>query len=219
MKIVGGILLWIAIIFLYFSLSYTFMIALKPALTEVTSNALAARVFSAQLSAILSLICVCVPYRLFMYKGILPSWCISNNIKHYGVAILGTSLIFSVYFSIMRIFDINEIWVSDLVAGDSLTLTLVFITILVLAPISEEITMRWWGIYILRKIYFPAFLAVLVTSAAFAAMHTQYSKPTIAYLFILGCWFGFLRLSSNSISVPILAHMLAGFLGSLTVFI
>jgi membrane protease YdiL (CAAX protease family) len=220
MKVLGEVLLWGVILSIYIVLSFVFIFVLASLFKETINNPLAHRVFTAQLASVLSLVCVYIACRHLMKLPMLPGWCISRNVRHYGMAALGTFIIFLIYFAGSTFINIREAWVADLISGNNLTLLLVLVTILILAPISEEVIMRWWGIFILGRFRLSAFFAVIVTSTVFAAMHSQqYSQFSVAYIFILGCWFGFLRVKTNSISVPIVAHMLAGLLGSLTVLV
>lgn len=217
MKLVREILLWIAIVFTFVFLTYHLNIFLSFIFEDIIKNTLASRIFTYHSSIIVSLICVRFAYNSIRPHPFLPDWCISKKLKHYGAAFCGTTIFFILYFLIANFYGVKEDWVAELISGDSLSLIFAFATILVLAPISEEITMRWWGLYILKKIRLHPILAVIFTSAVFALLHIQYEAITITYLFVLACWFGFLRIYTNSISVPIVAHMLAGLLGSLTV--
>lgn len=217
MKLIREILLWIAIVFTFAFLTYHLNIFLSFIFENIIQNAIASRIFTYHSSIIISSVCVRIAYKSIRPHPFIPDWCISKNLKHYVAAFFGTAVIFTLYFLAARFYEVKEDWVAELLSGDPLSLIFAFLTILVLAPVSEEVTMRWWGIYILKKIRFHPILAVIFTSAIFALLHIQYEAITITYLFVLACWFGFLRLYTNSISVPIVAHMLAGLLGSLTV--
>lgn len=83
---------------------------------------------------------------------------------------------------------------------------MLFYTIL-LAPIVEEVGFRGILLGFLRGRGLPDIITLLITAAGFALLHTQYTLPAIGAVFILGLVLGWLRIASNSIGPPILAHI------------
>ncbi|MFL1555916.1 MULTISPECIES: CPBP family intramembrane glutamic endopeptidase [unclassified Pseudomonas] len=90
-------------------------------------------------------------------------------------------------------------------------------SLIILPPIAEELMMRH---YLLRLFPYERsvawkWIAVIVTSALFASLHTQYaSSTTMTLIFVLGCLFAWARIASGGLLVPILLHMLAEVVGS-----
>ena len=88
------------------------------------------------------------------------------------------------------------------------TLTYIFFVIL-LAPIVEEVTYRGVAIgAMLARGWTPAAAAV-VSSAAFAIIHMQYSPAAMITIFCAGLGFAALRIVSGTMIVPIIAHCFA----------
>ncbi|MDJ0922710.1 MAG: type II CAAX endopeptidase family protein [Henriciella sp.] len=88
------------------------------------------------------------------------------------------------------------------------TLTYLFFVV-ILAPIVEEVTYRGVAIgAMLARGWTPAAAAV-VSSAAFALIHLQYSPAAMITIFCAGLGFAFLRIVSGTMIVPIVAHIAA----------
>lgn len=86
------------------------------------------------------------------------------------------------------------------------TMASIFYAVL-LAPLLEEVLYRGVGMgAILSKGGHP-FLAIGLTSTAFASIHLQYSPAAMFIVFLGGLWFGALRVLSGSVGVPIVGHI------------
>lgn len=81
-----------------------------------------------------------------------------------------------------------------------------FMWSVVMAPIFEELVFRGLLLGCLLARGWNPWLAVAVTSAAFAGIHSQYYLPGLTSVFIGGLLFGWLRIMSNGLAAPILAH-------------
>ncbi|WP_211029400.1 CPBP family intramembrane glutamic endopeptidase [Aeromonas dhakensis] len=107
-----------------------------------------------------------------------------------------------------------ESWVVDLLNQPYLQLLSVFFTILVLAPISEEILFRG----ILLNIFFESrvwvfWAGVVLMAIIFSAIHPQYQHVnTFLQLMALSAIFSWARLRSGGLMLPILLHSLASLL-------
>jgi len=84
---------------------------------------------------------------------------------------------------------------------------LMLLYIILLAPIVEEVGFRGILLGFLRGRGIPKALAVIIPAVGFALLHTQYTPPAIAAVFVLGLVLGWLRLASKSIGPPIIAHI------------
>lgn len=84
---------------------------------------------------------------------------------------------------------------------------LMLLYVILLAPILEEVGFRGILLGYLKGRGVPHVLTVVITAAGFAILHTQYTAPAIAAVFVLGLVLGWLRLASNSIGPPIVAHI------------
>lgn len=81
------------------------------------------------------------------------------------------------------------------------------VSLLVLAPLVEEVCLRGIALGCLLGRGVPAAAAVIIQAACFAALHLQYKPAAMLSVFVLGLFLGWLRLTSKSITVPILAHV------------
>ena len=93
-------------------------------------------------------------------------------------------------------------------ARDSGYLLALGVALVIAAPLMEELLFRGF----LFRGYAASRLgvvgAVLLTSAAWAAMHVQYEFFYIAQIFVLGCVFGWLRWRSGSTTLTLILHAL-----------
>ena len=108
---------------------------------------------------------------------------------------------------------VREDFDASMFARDRYSLLLLYV--ILLAPIIEEIGFRGILLGFLRGRGIPDIIVLLVTAAGFAMLHTQYTLPAIGAVFILGLVLGWLRIVSNSIGPPILAHIAVNALVSL----
>lgn len=82
---------------------------------------------------------------------------------------------------------------------------LAFISLVIVAPIAEEVLFRGYLLGKLRK-YAPLWLSIIITSALFAAVHFQWNVAID--VFVLSIVLCLLRLASNSLWPAILLHMM-----------
>jgi uncharacterized protein len=93
--------------------------------------------------------------------------------------------------------------------------------LIVVAPVSEELLIRGFLLRGWAESRLGPVGAVLLTTAIWTAMHTQYNVFVLAYIFGLGLLLGWLRLRSGSTVLTILLHALqnsAAFLGAALVY-
>jgi membrane protease YdiL (CAAX protease family) len=98
-------------------------------------------------------------------------------------------------------------FMTDLFLASS-TLPLLMLAIVVAAPVFEELFVRGFLLEGLRRGGLGATGAVVVTSAAWAAVHLQYDLFDITTIFVFGLVLGAARLKSGSLWVPIILHLL-----------
>ena len=94
----------------------------------------------------------------------------------------------------------------QLLKNSSLPVWFVVLNTCILAPVVEELVFRGWLFrrFALTKIGQTG--AVVITSLLFAAIHIQYSMAGIAFVFILGLYFTWVRVKYQSTTLAILAH-------------
>ena len=82
------------------------------------------------------------------------------------------------------------------------------LTIVLLAPLAEEVAFRGTMYGNLIKRGFRPALAILLPAVAFAAVHIQYFGPGLVFILVDGIIFGLARHHANSLFVPVLLHTL-----------
>lgn len=97
---------------------------------------------------------------------------------------------------------------ADILAPQNWTLAYIFMAV-VLAPVIEEVTFRGVALGALISRNVGPVAAVILSSAAFALIHMQYSAAAMLVVFFSGVGFAILRLLSGTVSVPIVAHAVA----------
>ena len=88
-------------------------------------------------------------------------------------------------------------------------MVLLFIAIVIVAPICEETMFRGFLFRGLSATRFGAPGSVLLTAAAWSLMHVQYDWFVIAQIFLLGLMFGWLRWASGSTLLTMVLHFIA----------
>ena len=96
-------------------------------------------------------------------------------------------------------------------AQSPVAVVLLFIAIVVFAPVCEEIAFRGFLFRGLSATRFGAPLAILLTSLVWALMHVQYDWFVISQIFLLGIFFGWLRWATGSTVLTIVLHFIANF--------
>lgn len=101
---------------------------------------------------------------------------------------------------------------SEAVAGLDSGGIAAFIAIVLVAPVTEELIFR--GLILTRLDQaMPGWLAVLLSSAIFGALHSH--PIQFVYAFALGCFFGLVDLRTGSILPSILAHLMFNLIGQI----
>lgn len=102
-------------------------------------------------------------------------------------------------------------YVPSMSLSNSIPILGVFISTVIISPISEELIFR--GVLLNRlKLVTPAIFAVLVSSLLFGALH---SYGSVISAFVFAVCMAILYLKTENICVPILAHFLNNFFAEL----
>jgi uncharacterized protein len=91
---------------------------------------------------------------------------------------------------------------------------LLWVAVVVAAPLSEELLFRGFLLKGFAASFMGPTAAVLTTSAAWTALHTQYDAYDLTTIFILGLLFGAARLITGSLLVPLTLHAVANLLAT-----
>jgi membrane protease YdiL (CAAX protease family) len=96
-------------------------------------------------------------------------------------------------------------------AHSPLAVALLFVAIVIVAPICEEIAFRGFLFRGLSASFVGVAGAIVLTSAGWALMHVQYDWFVIFQIFLLGILFGWLRWATGSTLLTIILHVIANF--------
>jgi len=96
---------------------------------------------------------------------------------------------------------------------------LLWTAFVVAAPVSEEIFFRGFLFYGILKSSLGPKGAVVLSSLIWAPLHIQYDLYGILTVLALGLLFGYARLKTNSIYIPIAMHALMNFIASMEVMV
>lgn len=148
----------------------------------------------------------------------LPNWKdLASSPVTFIIYILSSGLFVALIASLVPSLDLEQ---AQDVGFESLGLPieyiLAFITLVVIAPVAEELLFRG---YLLGKLgtFLPSWAAILVSSALFGLLHGQWN--VILDTFILGIFLGMLRKFTGSIWAPILLHMIKNGLAYYLLFV
>ena len=96
---------------------------------------------------------------------------------------------------------------------------LLWLALVIVAPLVEEMFFRGFLFKGIESSRLGSAGAVIITSLAWSAMHTQYDVYGIATIFVGGLLLGLARLKSNSIYPPIVMHALQNIIATIEVII
>lgn len=188
-------------------------------LSSLSTNTRALGTFKGQLGTIIALAAtLCLARPLMGYK-IVPDWFGSRDWKWYGIACLGAVVIMLSSHLVHVIYHTDNSWMDKVLRGDSAGLYLMLLTAFVLAPINEEIIFRGVLFHLFSKIKlgtnaaFHASIPIVFTALLFMTVHLQYALPDRLVILLLGIWLGWIRYKTNSLSIPMAAHAVAGIVG------
>lgn len=97
-----------------------------------------------------------------------------------------------------------EFMVSAYTSTDNLPL--LWVAIVVAAPLAEEFFFRGFLFEGLRDSRLGSYGAVFITSIAWAGIHLQYELYEISQIFILGLLFGAAKIRTQSLYIPLALH-------------
>lgn len=87
-------------------------------------------------------------------------------------------------------------------------LPLLWIAVVIVAPLWEEIVFRGFGFRGFRSSRLGLAGAILVPALFWTGLHVQYDAYDLSFVFALGLFFGFARERTGSVTVPIVLHVL-----------
>lgn len=87
-------------------------------------------------------------------------------------------------------------------------LPLLWIAVVIVAPLWEEIVFRGFGFRGFRSSRLGLAGALVIPALFWTGLHVQYDLYDLSFVFTLGLFFGFARERTGSVTVPILLHVL-----------
>lgn len=96
----------------------------------------------------------------------------------------------------------------DRIYGSADFLPLLWIAVVLVAPLWEEVVFRGFGFRGFRASRVGLAGAIVIPALFWTALHVQYDAYDLSFVFALGLFFGFARERTGSVTVPILLHVL-----------
>lgn len=181
---------------------------------SMLSDSVFSSIVAATVYTLTAVIVIGVPWLVVRYKtsrkelGLtsLPTWTdiLLTPLGFIGYIIISTILVYGASL-LFPAFDINQAQDTGFTGiTQQYELILAFVTLVILAPVAEEVLFRGYLLTKLRR-YVPLWLAVLVTSIMFGALHGAWNVALDTFaLSIVLC---ILRIKTHSLWAPILLHM------------
>ena len=161
-------------------------------------------------SLVMLLGCACVIAIIRLKKGASLREYLALRRVRIGVLLrwIGALLLFLVVEAIL--FGIlgkrDKLFVDNLFSSVPMWLSLA--TVLVIAPLFEELTFRGFIFAGLESSIVRTWGAIVITAGLWAFFHPQYTAFGVAVVFALGLLFGVARFRSGSLIVPLALHSL-----------
>jgi membrane protease YdiL (CAAX protease family) len=157
----------------------------------------------------------------FLRKGIA----VRDYLGFKGVSLRAMLPYVAAFLVLLLSFDLSSLWLDRSVVTQFMldvyesagSKPLLWLTLLVGAPVGEELFFRGFLLAGFRTSRLGATGAVVLTSLLWAGIHTQYDPPDMAMVFLTGMALGWVRLSLGSIVPCIALHALMNFLATLEV--
>jgi membrane protease YdiL (CAAX protease family) len=96
---------------------------------------------------------------------------------------------------------------------------LLWTALVIAAPVSEEIFFRGFLFYGILNSSLGPTGAVVLSSLIWTPLHIQYDLYGLTMVLVLGLLFGYARLKTNSVYIPIAMHALMNFIAAMEVMI
>lgn len=208
--------------------SYHVVLALIPwairSLLGPFNNLIVVGTAAGQLASVAVLIAVVGVYRALRNRPLL-GWVFGGSRKDFALAAVGAMVLVGGFQLWVHLSGVgNPPWAVSYVIDSGDSLPLVLLTSGIVAPIVEECIFRgvllyaflkFFLVFNLHKFIAPSVIyaiSVIATSILFALIHgAQYSFDVLVYMFLLGCWYGYLAIRVRSLAVPVFAHSVTGF--------
>ena len=91
-------------------------------------------------------------------------------------------------------------------------------SVMFMAPLIEEVVFRGFLLKGFSKTFMGEWGAIIVTSLLWAIIHLQYEVAYVAVIFMIGLVFGYARIKTQSLFVPMTMHMVMNGVASLGLF-
>ncbi len=125
-------------------------------------------------------------------------WCVISLGLTYAVSIVSNIL-----FSYIQLFGVNVNDLSQPIPDTPGSLILYFLTVVVCAPLFEEILFR--GVFLTHHMKYGCWHAIIVTGILFGLIHQNHEQMFFAAA--LGILFGYIDVKAGSIIPSIVAHV------------
>lgn len=225
-----GLPLWVLVSFVASQLIVVFFLWvfdwLGMPLDSYVSDAVAQTIVAAIVYGLTFAIAVGVPYLLWHRKTSLETLGLTRLVSWTDIGLapiafiiygLLTTIALAIVTSVFTGFPADQVQDTGFSAfGSRLDNLLAFATLVIVAPIAEEVVFRGY-LYGKLKVYVPAVAAAIVTSLLFAVVHMQWNVGLD--VFVLSLVLCALRSLTGSIWAGILVHMIKNALAYYILFV
>ena len=142
--------------------------------------------------------------KFFIFK-----WCVIGLGITYAVGFLG-----NIFFALVQLLGVNVNDLSQPIPDTPLSLTIYFLTVVIGAPLFEELLFR--GVFLTRHMKYGCWHAIIVTAVLFGLVHQNHQQMFFAAA--LGLIFGYIDVKAGSIIPSLIAHTVINLYSFLATF-
>jgi len=95
---------------------------------------------------------------------------------------------------------------------------LLVFAVTLMAPLIEEVVFRGFLLKGFSNSFMGIYGAIILTSALWAVIHLQYELAYVSVIFVVGLVFGYARVKTNSIFVPMMMHFFMNLVAMMGLF-
>ena len=155
----------------------------------------------------------------------LPGFTLRNYLALHPVKLRVVLFWVALTAVVVTAWDLLTAWLGRPIVPDfmadayasSAFLPLLWLAVVVVAPLWEELVFRGFAYPGLRRSRFGAAAAILVPTLVWAGLHLQYDLFGWSFVFLLGILLGLAREKTGTVTVPLILHVLVNLVATIEV--
>jgi len=134
--------------------------------------------------------------------------------------ILATFLLLTAEDTLTLLFRLEEIpsFMMNISYPNDISKVLLVLGVAFFAPILEEVIFRGFLLKGLSNSFLGVWGAIIVSSFVWAMIHFQYELVYLMMIFVIGLFFGYAKVKTNSLFIPILMHIFFNLMAMLELY-